>query len=89
MNWDVVSIIPIEQRIREGRISSLDKFMHDLVIKAKQVGDAEPIWDLSAGLATDRVVQSFWDWFKQKVGFAATLASDVETFRPRSIRRSD
>lgn len=81
IDWTRAVSLPVEKLIADGRISSLDSFMHALVAHSRELSSSSPTWELSARFAQDQAARTFWEWLTQRFGFAGQVVDDVLPYR--------
>lgn len=86
VDWSEVVVLPIEDMIRDGRIVSLDRLVHDLVSHARELQDAALIWELSNRCAREVGTQTIWTWLKDKSGLAGRVYEGVRPYVMGDLR---
>jgi hypothetical protein len=85
-SFDEAILLPVEDMVRDGRVSNLDTLMHELIGDAKEMWqrtDRSVIWDISDKIALDKGRQALWKLIKEK--FLKELGKVYDELRPFAI----
>jgi hypothetical protein len=85
--FDEVIYLPVEEMIRDGRISNLDKLFGDLIAKAKETwprSNRSSVWTISDKYALEKGRKAVWDIIKEKF-LIKDLATIYKELRPYAV----